>query len=132
MPTPTLELIDCRVFRYADARGGEAVCGLRAYRDRAGDRPHLVVVTELPWNPGVSPSRVARRLRSNVCAALSLDAGCLHWFEHRPPAAGGPERFLHVEFLDGGGLHRSDWARAAVERLAGGPLADPPFLAAPA
>lgn len=86
--------------------GGPACCGLRIYRDRTGDRPTIVIVTEIPENPGESVRHSNGRLLDFVTIHYDLDPDTLVWIEHSPPdpKAGRwldpGELFWKIEFYD--------------------------------
>lgn len=100
------ELIENRVFPYFGRWGGPACCGLRIYRDRTGDRPTIVIVTEIPENPGESVRHSNGRLLDFVTIHYDLDPDTLVWIEHSPPDPKSGrwldpgELYWRIEFYD--------------------------------
>lgn len=109
-------------------------CGLRIYEDPAGDRPAVVVATEIPDNTTTSVANMAPQLFPLICRAHDLDADCVHWVEHFPARRRGDDRYVQVRFERTAGnrlvaAESVPRGLADVERLVGGPLEPLPAAA---
>ena len=72
-----------------------ARCRLRIYEHE----PHTVVLlTELPDNPGISVTNWAAELATEIAAQYKLDLGRTLWIEHYPAAGEHPEHFDRIRF----------------------------------
>ena len=68
-----------KIFTYKLNRRRDAQCGLEIYRGRSST---IVIVTELPNNPGMSICNAFEDLILQVSTAYNLDPGQLLWIEH--------------------------------------------------
>ncbi len=84
-------LID-RIYEYEGYHGRPARCRLRIFTDP--DRPTVVLVSELPDNPGTSVTNRAAYLHGKVAAEFRLDPSTLLWIEHYTD----PDRYRRVTF----------------------------------
>lgn len=86
------------------ADGGRAACWLQVFHDPAGDRPTVVILTDLERTPGEkrgSPFLVADRLATRVSRHFVLDAETVLWIEHlryNDPAVFRRDAFWRVHF----------------------------------
>ncbi len=108
------------IFPYKPSHSGiHAKCRVRIYP------PPVVVVTELPDNPGMSVTNYAEELATLILQEHGLDALRTVWIEHYPAWAeeDRPETFDLVRFTwDGERYTRPEWRRLMleeVERLTG-------------
>lgn len=62
-----------------------ARCGLRLLQSDAGA---LVILTELPDNPGMSVTNASEEIASLVATRYDLDPASTTWIEHYPPRPG--------------------------------------------
>jgi hypothetical protein len=74
-------------YEFTAATGIKAVCGLRLVRD---EERVVVVLTELPDNPGMSVTNACEEIATQVRRAFGLDPDQIRWIEHYP------EREHHV------------------------------------
>ena len=68
-------------YEYKGYHGAPSVCGLEIRALKVGT---LVVVTELPDNPGTSVTNMAENLATDVCRSRKISPHKLLWVEHYP------------------------------------------------
>ena len=74
-------------YEFTAATGATATCGLHIVREGT---QLVVVLTELPDNPGMSVTNAAEEIASQVRREFGLDPDQTRWIEHYP------ERYYHV------------------------------------
>ena len=102
-------------YEYKGYHGAPSVCGLEI---RALEVGTLVVVTELPDNPGTSVTNMAENLATDVCRANNISPHKLIWVEHYPergtPLSVLPETWDEVFFdfdYRVGSFTKARWSR---------------------
>jgi len=87
-------LVDTNNYEFTAATGVKASCGLRIVRD--GEQT-VVVLTELPDNPGMSVTNAAEEIATQVRREFGLDPDQTRWIEHYPKWQHHIHRQLHTE-----------------------------------
>jgi hypothetical protein len=83
-------------YQHSRRPGFIARCQLRIWQDEQGNS--LVILSELPDNPGMSVTNAADQLATGVVADFNLDPQRTRWVEHYPKATGIGETFDTITF----------------------------------
>lgn len=98
-------------------KGPATICHMRTF---ARGALTLVVLTEIPVNPGKSITNCFELLATDVVRRLKLDAGEVHFYEHYTPDSypgAGSERWARVHLIwDGIRFIAPEWEHLPPER----------------
>jgi hypothetical protein len=101
------------------------ICWLRLYEDSADVPKWLVVVTEVPGNPGGSISNQYETVQSALADQFDVDLEAVVWFHAWPVGLfGGKSSWTKID--KDGFSHDGNVSRADVERLVGMKLTEIP------
>lgn len=107
------------IFEYLARNGVKSICGVNSavHSDTV-----VVVITDLPHNPGMSVTNAIEDIASMVKARYLADlpAEMIRWIEHTPPRNGSDRAFDEVRFnfFGNGRYSHPVWTRLPISSIA--------------